>query len=78
MVQVLFFVLKIVDKGKRPIYILLKVFHSMNYLFMCIGQLFEMLAFIASLPATVLSSLAQYFYFAGNNLNNNNEETEEQ
>ena len=45
---------------------------------MCIGQLFEMLAFIASLPATVLSSLAQYFYFAGNNLNNNNEETEEQ
>lgn len=45
----------------------------MDYLFMCLGQLFEVLAFVASLPATVLSSVAQYFYFAGNTLNNNGE-----
>ena len=43
---------------------------------MCIGQLFEMLAFIASLPATILSSLAQYFYFAGSNNVNNEEENQ--
>ena len=45
----------------------------MNYLFMCIGQVFEVLAFIAAIPTTLLQALAQMFYTAGS-WNNNEEE----
>lgn len=46
----------------------------MNYLLMTIGQIFEALAFFASLPVTVFASLAQSFYLAGGADNNDEQE----
>lgn len=47
----------------------------MNYLLMCVGQIFEALAFFAAIPTTLLNTLAQMFYAAGSI--NNNEENED-
>lgn len=37
----------------------------MNYLLMAVGDFFAILAFFATIPATLLSTIAQMFYTAG-------------
>lgn len=47
----------------------------MNYLLMAVGDFFAILAFFATIPATLLSTIAQMFYAAGSI--DNNDETDE-